>query len=114
MKLRFNDPEEFINELRHSPPDGEPVLRVTVRQQLDRHTGAFRHVSVVASYLRLLTEAAHAIPLSVTLVVYVGEDWGPEFEGSQQVRRRADELLARLRAEAHGLSLECRPGVYEE
>jgi hypothetical protein len=41
MKLRFSNPAEFESELRQSPPNAEAVLRLTVRQQLDRTTGSF-------------------------------------------------------------------------
>src|SRR4051794_33248431 len=47
MKVRFTDPDEFVEELRGAPPNAEPVLRATVRYQADRATGAFRRLTVV-------------------------------------------------------------------
>ena len=113
MRLKFNDPEEFLAELRLSPPNLERVLRASVRRQLDRQTGVFRHLTVTACYLRLLEHPSGPVPLAVSLESYQGEDWGREVEESQQTRRRTEELMAQLRAAARELGLECRPGVYE-
>lgn len=113
MKLRFSDPEEFLNELRRSPPDAEPVLRVTVRHQLDPATRVFRHLTVIATYLRTLDHPSSPVPLAVTLESYQGEDWGSGWETSTHTHRRTGELLSKLRAAAGELGLECRPGVYE-
>ena len=113
MKLRFTNPDEFLTELRQSPPNGEPILRITVRHQLDRTTGAFRHLTVVASYLRLLEDKEKPLALIVSLESYQGEDWGPGFDTSHAARQRAEDLLARLNTTARESNLECRPGLYE-
>jgi hypothetical protein len=113
MRLKFNRPEEFISELRQSPPNAEPVLRATIRHQLDRHTGAFRHLTVIATYLRVLDGTPHPVSLVVTLENYQGEDWGQGVKGSEQTRESAQEVLQRLRAAATELGIECRSGVYE-
>ena len=113
MHLKFSRPEEFIAELRQSPPNAEPVLRTTIRHQLDRQTAAFRHLTVVATYLRVLNGTHGPVSLVVTLESYQGEDWGQGFEGSEQTRRSTQEVLERLRAAASDLGLEFRAGVYE-
>ena len=113
MKVRFTDPEEFLTELRQAPPDAEPVLRATIRHQTDQQTGAFRHLTVVVTYVRLLPGSAEPMPVVVALESYQGEDWGPGFEGSQQTRQRAAELLDRLSRTARECGLEYRAGIYE-
>lgn len=113
MQLKFSRPEEFLGELRQSPPNVEPVLRATIRHQIDRQTAAFRHLTVVASYLRALNGEHDPIPLVVTLESYQGEDWGQEFQGSEKSRRGTQEVLDRLRSAAQELSLEYRAGIYE-
>jgi len=113
MRVRFHDPGEFLTELRQSPPNVEPVLRLTVRRRVDPGTGVINHLTVVATYLRQLPQGGQPLPLVVLLEAYQGEDWGAGFEDSQQTRDRTQSLLARLRAVAGELSLECRPGVYE-
>jgi hypothetical protein len=113
MTLHFKDASEFLAELKQAPPDGEPVLRATVRRQLDRQTRVFAHLTVVASYVRLLARDPVPLPLVVTLETYVGQDWGPEFQASEATRARAKALLDRLATAAEELGLEFRPGVYE-
>jgi len=113
MTVRFNDPEEFINELRQAPPNLEPILRLTVRCRLDTQTGVINHLSVMATYLRFLPGPSGPIPSVVALEAYQGEDWGPHFDCSRKTRHCTQELLARLRSVAGELDLECRSGVYE-
>lgn len=113
MELRFNDPDEFLAELRQAPPDAEPVLRLTVRRRLDPHTGAFAHVSVVAGYLRLLPAGSEPLAMPVILEAYQGQDWGAGFEQTRKTLQRAQDLLVRLQSQARDLGLECRPGTYE-
>jgi hypothetical protein len=113
MKLCFHDPDEFIRELREAPPNLEPLLRLTVRRRLDLETGAIHHLSVVATYLRLVTHAPEPLPVVVVLEAYQGEDWGPHFEGSRKTRERLEALLTRLRSVTKEMGLESRPGVYE-
>ena len=112
MQLHFNDPDEFLTELRQAPPTLEPVLRLTVRHHLDRQTGVFRHLTVVASFPRVLPGPTGPLPLVVLLESYQGEDWGNGIEESRKTRQRAEILLKRLREAAQELRLECQPGVY--
>lgn len=113
MRLKFSHPAEFLNELRQSPPNLEPVLRTTVRHQLDSATGAFRHLTVVATYVRALAGRDDPVPLLVLLERYVGEDWGPGFKESDATRQRTEAILAELRTAASELELEFRPGYYD-
>jgi hypothetical protein len=112
MELRFNDPDEFLAELRLAPPNAEPLVRLTVRRRLDAQTGAIHHVSVVATYLRVLRAASGPLALVVVLEAYQGEDWGESFDCSGKTRQRAEQLLDRLRSIAGDLGLECAPGAY--
>jgi hypothetical protein len=113
MELRFNDPDEFVAELRHGPPNAELMLRLTVRRRLDAQTGAFAHVSVLATFLRRLPDGPPPTVLVVALEAYQGEDWGPGFEQTRTTLDRAERLLGRLRTEARVMGLEYRPGMYE-
>lgn len=112
MKLRFNNPDEFLAELQSSPPNSEPILRATIRRQLDRQTGVHRHVTVVASYLRCLA-GDYPLTVVVLLETYQGEDWGREFPVTTTTLDQAKALLDRLQETAVGLRLQFRSGIYE-
>jgi len=111
MLLRFSDPEEFVSELRQAPPNAEPVLRLSARRSLDPTTGAFTHVAVIATYLRVLPDGPDPKVVVVALDCYQGEDWGDGFEGSRATGGRADKVLTRLRSAPGKLGLVPRRGL---
>ena len=121
MKVTFNEPQEFFDELHKRPPNVQLVLRATVRMEPDRNIRPLTHTWVVATYLRVdyRGESQGPLPFFVSLVVelrhYVGQQYGAGDVANEQTlatRQRADTLLHALENHASALELEFCPGVY--
>jgi hypothetical protein len=110
LRVRFNDPAEFAEELRARGPNVEPVVRVTYRWTADTGGLPLRHLSVVAGYLRRLPGGAI---LPTELVHYAGEVWhGLNEQASQLCRERANRARDEVARAAQELGLVVCPGIY--
>jgi hypothetical protein len=119
LLVRFSSPAEFAAELRARGPNVEPVVRLTFRWTaasgalpLQAASGALplHHLSVVASYLRRLSDGALVVH---ELTHYAGDIWrGIPTDGSERSRARASEARDLVARTAEELGLDVCAGVY--
>jgi hypothetical protein len=116
LRVRFNDPDEWLHELRERPPDLEPVVRITAQFEMTS-TYPLQNLSVVATYARLAGPIGHPV-MVVELRRYFGQVFAATrpndpHRDPDNVRGRADELMGRLTAECQALGYATPGGVYE-
>ena len=110
LRVRFNSPAEFTDELRARGPNVEPVVRLTYRWTRDANGLPLHHLSVVASYVRRLPCGRIVV---AELAHYAGEVWrGLHEEASQRCRERAGRARDDVARAARELGLEVCAGVY--
>jgi hypothetical protein len=112
--VRFNDAEEFCQELARRGPDIEPVVRLTRRflpARSDKYGQLpYSHVQVVATYLR---RGGGAGPVIVELATYCGQRWpGLPGEVNDDTDGAAERVMARVKLEAEAHGYEVAAGVY--
>lgn len=106
IRVKFNDVEEFLEEMGAHPKGAfeDGLVRVTQRTAQGGSL-PLRHVSVVASAVihgRLFV-----------LERYVGQLFGIGSEGDARTRKDAEAIVDRLCAGCAALGLATRPGVFE-
>ena len=116
MRVRFNNPEEFLAELAAAPPNVEPVVRIT-RRYTQAGDSPIQWLSVVATYVRILnpdaighSEPAYAV---VELVKVIGDLWPHGMGQTAQHQATAEALMTRLTAAAEAAGCQVRAGVYQ-
>jgi hypothetical protein len=103
MKVSFNDPDEFLREVRiDADRVDRKIVRLTVRR---RYQQPFVSVSVYAS--------AVIGQFVVTLDHRLGETFAVEELRATEVGKKVDTVLTRLQRDMTDLGLEVRPGVFE-
>lgn len=108
VSTRFNDVDEFLEELRAEPPAAK-IVRVTMSFQQSQ-TLPVQNVSVWAGYMR----QHGGILERVRLERYVGQRFiHHEDETSKKVMEKAEGLVKQISEAAKVLGLEVRAGVYE-
>lgn len=105
MKVRFNDVVEFLTELETSCPQ-DNVIRAT-RQYCATQYAPIRSVFVLAGYINGSGQL-------VELKTFCGQDWGGQFEESEQTAKKGDAILEQIRLEAQRLGFAMRAGAFEE
>jgi hypothetical protein len=89
VKVRFTDPDEFIEEYRAR--GCAQLVRLTKRYSTMKQMPTIRHVSVVAGFTRLTYDQCVEI---VELERYVGDYWGADFD--RKALTAADELADKI------------------
>ncbi len=103
MKVKFTDPQEFIDELHLDGPPSK-VLRLT-KQYKPHPQGLFQHVSVIATFVNERGEV-------VELNRYVGDHMGKGFE--DRVTPKAKEVMDQIEAAGREKRLDVRPGRFDD
>lgn len=105
MYVKFNNPEEFIEEMKARLPDNPHPVRVTNRFSAWREISKVHNVTVVATYRRG--------DIIVLLEKYCGADWSSGSEEDEKVHARAEDVQRRVREAAQAMGLGIAAGVYE-
>jgi hypothetical protein len=109
ITVKFNEPDEFIQELQKDYPDrygGRPIIRLTGLIKNARLL-PIRHLYLAASIINPRDQI-------VKLEKYCGDLWGSNTKSDQDSRARYDELYGMVKKAAEDLNLEVRGGVFEE
>ncbi len=107
MTVRFNAIEEFLEELRKSPPP-DKIVRLTELYSSSKISPNLKIVSIIATYLSPL----HQI---VKLMHYCGNLWiGDDSGSTNKVRERIQEYHDKIDVTCRELGLEVRAGLLEE
>ena len=105
MKVKFNDTEEFLSELRSNPPPSK-VVRMTSRYH--RHpTLPINTVYVSASYVDALGQVVY-------LDCLCGEVWHRDSEETRQTQKKREAVYEAIETAIAAADLDSRPGVFEE
>jgi hypothetical protein len=115
VRLLFGSHDEFVRELRERGPNLEPVVRVTFRRTADASGGPLTHLTLLASYLRLVDDGNHSVPVVVVvqLAEYLGSLWIDHTdEASRRCRERAEHLRTAVVRVAEELGLGVGAGAY--
>ena len=115
VRLVFSNHEEFIQELRERAPTLEPLVRVTFRKTADGSGAPLTHLTLLATYLRLVDDGAGpvAVVVVVQLAEYLGSVWiGRSDPDSQRCQERAERLRAAVVGAAEDLGLQVGAGAY--
>jgi hypothetical protein len=115
VRLLFSAHAEFIEELRQRGPNLEPVVRVTFRRSADGSGAPLTHLTLLATYLRLLDGGAGPAPVVavVQLAEYLGSVWvDPTDRESRRCQQRAEHLRAAVVRAAEDLGLRVAGGAY--
>lgn len=106
MRVKFNDPDEFIEELKKSAPMPK-VLRVVRKFDAGMKPTS---LSVVATAVHGQPGASHHV---LYLETYVGQLFGFG-DADERTNGLAEKVADKLKAAAAELGLDVRSGVFEE
>ena len=110
VTVRFNDVDEFIEELTARPPNLDKVLRVT-RQYEHSSKLPIQNVSVIATALRNLAGVGL---MRIKLSCYLGQRHAVgSDETSKHIENKGDDIMAKLEEAAKKLDLIVGAGVIE-
>jgi hypothetical protein len=105
VKVKFNDTEEFLSELRSNPPPSK-VVRVTSRYHC-HPTLPIKWVFVSASY-------ADALGQIVYLDCLCGEIWHRDSHETRETQTKREGVYEAIETAIAALDLDSRPGTFEE
>ena len=110
VRVKFTNPDEFIEEVRERGPNVEPVLRATFRRTPDETGAPFHHLSVVATYLRRIAADIVAV---IELRRYVGPVWsGVDDQESRRRCERAGQVLRAIENASRAAGYTPAAGIY--
>lgn len=113
LRLLFSSHEEFIEELRERGPNLEPVVRVTFRKSADTSGAPLTHLTLLATYLRLVHDGAAPVVAVVQLSEYLGAVWiDPTDQESRRCQQRAEHLRAAVVRAVEDTGLRAGAGAY--
>lgn len=115
MLVRFNQVEEFCDELRKEQGNIERrIVRVTKLYTQSKMAASIKHVQVISTFLVCAFPSAlpAAGPNIVRLERYCGDIWGIKNQ-DQPVLERAEAAIKKIEQVCQELGLEVRPGVIE-
>lgn len=108
--VKFNDLEEWSDELRKDVPD-RAIVRLTYLFKTSRISPNIRHVLVVATHN--VTRPGGEPHQIVRFEKYVGDLWGLSQETDDKVIERGGQLHAKIEAICRDLQLDVRAGIVE-
>lgn len=106
--VKFNNVDEFIQELELSPPD-HGIVRATYIFTPSSISPNIRHVQVVATCF--ITREGDAEQI-VRLEKYAGDLWGMG-DVDERVMEKAEEAKSSLESKCRHLNLDVRGGMLE-
>jgi len=105
MKVKFNNPDEFIEEMEK---DGQRIsrniVRLTTMRRISEKISALHFVSVIATY-RVGDEI-------IELDAYCGNEWTNKAD--DKVWNKVKEIYDKIQKACERLNLEVRAGFYEK
>lgn len=108
--VKFNDVEEWGEELRTDLPD-RGIVRLSYLFKPSRITPNIRHVLLVATHT--VTRPGGPPHQLVRFEKYIGDLWGLNQDTDNQVMERGEELKAKIEAVCRGLHVDVRAGIFE-
>lgn len=108
--VRFNDVEEWSEELRKDLPD-RGIVRLSYLFKPSRISPNIRHVLLVATHI--VTRPGGPPHQLVRFEKYVGDLWGLNQERDKEVMGWGEELKANIEAVCRDLRLDVRAGMIE-
>ncbi len=115
VRLLFSSHDEFLDELRERGPNLEPVVRVTFRKTAAASGAPLTHLTLLATYLRLIHDGAGPAPVvaMVQLSEYLGSVWiDPTDQESRRCHQRAEHLRAAVVRAVEDAGLRVGAGAY--
>jgi hypothetical protein len=112
VKVRFNNCEEFLEEISARPPT-DKLVRITQRYTSSGFSPAVKHVAVIATYYRSHDRDGNPCQCVVQLERYIGDDWGHDATGTKSVPVKAEETVKLLSANCEKMGLKVGAGVLE-
>jgi hypothetical protein len=108
IKVRFNQPDEFIAEMRARGPNVEGLVRVTGMHEMTR-TFPIGHLYVFATYVRRVGDVEQLVELRH----YCGQVVGGPKRHDDAATTRADVVSDQLRAAIEEAGHQYAAGTYE-
>jgi hypothetical protein len=106
IKIKFNSPEEFMEELeKNNPEDG--IVRLTF---MAKGSGISPNIKTQYIVGTAVTNRGYIARLDV----FCGETWPDGAPGNDKVTDRASSIMQTLKDKAADLQLDVRAGVFEE
>lgn len=108
--VKFNDVEEWSEELRKDVPD-RALVRLSYLFKPSRISPNIRHVLLVATHT--VSRPGGEPHQLVRFEKYIGDLWGLNQERDKEVMRGGEELKARMEAVCRELQIDVRAGLIE-